>query len=79
LFSPGKEGRSGVEEVVRYTAAHCGCSELHMGEPHASGGTVPGRGMRRNRHHPPCKLSEEARQELIEPRWVYSLKGEDTG
>lgn len=45
-------GRSGIEREVIYTAALCGCSELHVSEPCAGGGIVPGRGMRRNQHQP---------------------------
>lgn len=48
----GLLGRSAMEGVFIYTAVLCGCSKLHVGEPCAGGGTVPGKGMRRNQYQP---------------------------
>jgi len=70
----GLLGRSGVEEVVNYAAVLCGCSKLHVGEPCAGGGTVPGRGMRRNQYQP--SLQTQCRSKVrfychYEAQWIY--------
>lgn len=78
----GLLGRSGIEEVVSYAAALCGCSKLHVGEPCAGGGMVPGRGMRRNQHQPSLQTQCRSKARFYwhyEAQWIYSIKRDDTG